>query len=50
MGKLKMTSKKKNLVSSTKALDKTSKDKFVLLDVSKEELDKRRIHVYPYLM
>lgn len=26
------------------------KDKFVLNDVSKEELEKRRITVYPYLL
>lgn len=43
----KRPSKKGNKLDSIKI---DSGDKFILSDVSKEELEKRRIPVYPYLL
>lgn len=53
MGNIKLKSKKTSFLkrdSSTDVRKNKSNIKFVLTDVSKQELEKRRIPVYSYLL
>ena len=53
MGNIKLKSKKTSLLkkdSSTDVRENNSNIKFVLTDVSKQELEKRRIPVYSFVI
>lgn len=53
MGNIKLKSKKTSFLKKDSSIDvrkNNSNIKFVLTDVSKQELEKRRIPVYSYLL